>query len=113
MDLKEIRKIVKKRWKFSSGEYPDLFSLASVQTSGGEERFVRSHILKHMMKSVGKIAEIEEDDDHSHSKIHDSKERMRALIGKMLINLMQLAESYGISNKEIEKFIREDGANPV
>jgi hypothetical protein len=111
MDLKEIRQIVRKRWTFDSSEYIDLHAVRSNQ--GGVERLVRGHVLKHMMKSVGKIAEIEEDDDHSHSKIHDSKERMRALIGKMLINLMQLAESYGISNKELAKFIHEEGAKPA
>jgi hypothetical protein len=105
MHLFEIREIVKQRWTFTPDKYPDLHDLRIE----GARRFERGHILKHMLKSLGKIAENEEARDHG-SITFDLKDKMRPLIGKMLVNLMQLAESYGISDEELERFIREEGA---
>ncbi len=62
-----------------------------------------------MLKSIGKLAELEEMSDHG-SSIFDRQDKTRPLIAKMLVNLMQLAESYGISDADLERYIREDGA---
>lgn len=108
MNLKEIREIVRKRWTFTPEKYPDLHDLRVE----GARRFERGHVLKHILKSLGKIAENEEARDHG-GVTFDLKDKMRPLIGKMLVNLMQLADSYGISDEELERFIRDDGAKPT
>lgn len=107
MNLSEIRQIVRERWSFDAEKYPDLAQLSTE----GARRFARGHILKHIMKSVGKIAEIEEARDHS-SLVFDAKDKLRPLIGKMLVNLIQLAESYRISDEELERYIRDDETAP-
>lgn len=104
MNLSDIRKIVGARWRFNSHEYPYIKTMSPE----AHRDFARSHVLKHAMKSLGKMAAISEDADHISPKLETPRIQMTALIGKMLVNLLQLADSYGISDEELERFIRND-----
>ena len=111
MKIADIRKIVQKRWFFDQQSYPDMADMRSHEAAG---RFARGHILKHMLKSIGRMAAIEEDADHGEPvvDIDNTREVMRDLIAKMMMNLMQLADRYGISDKEIEQAIRRKPEQP-
>jgi hypothetical protein len=106
MELSEIRKVVAERWRFNSDEYPHIKNMSPE----AHRDFSRSHILKHAMKSLGRMAAVSEDADHAKPKLEAPRAEMTALIGKMLVNLMQLADSYGITDAELERYIREDSA---
>jgi hypothetical protein len=104
MNLSDIRKIVSARWRFNSDEYPHIRTMSPE----AHRDFSRSHILKHAMKSLGKMAAISEDADHVEPRLQTPHAEMAVLIAKMLVNLMQLADSYGITNEELERVIRDE-----
>lgn len=93
---------VYREWEFTSENYPELAHLH------GEARlkFIRDHLVKHLQKILGKLAELYEPLDHGRSLPEDYNDQIRIILGKALATLLQLANIEGLQDFDLERAVQ-------
>ena len=89
---------IKARYTFTNEHYPN----ADLSTAEKVHAFAVSHSLKHMIKSVGKIAAETEAQDHGGTM---NEENLRIATAKMLVNTLNLAEELGMSPDDLSAMV--------
>lgn len=92
------------RWVWDEDNYPSLARIAPED----RDAFRRKHVLMHLMKQVGKLAEADEKRDHTKASVLDDDEGRREivkLLGKTMLNCLQYAEIQGITAEELDEWM--------
>lgn len=99
--LEELMEYISVQWKFTPKNYPILEKLSKIE----REDFALGHIVKHMQKSLGKIASYSEAIDHNDEP--SAGDFPKGATVKMIVNALRLATILGISADDIIETIRE------
>jgi hypothetical protein len=102
MHLHELIDRLRTTWQFQSDTYPALQGANSKEI----DRFKRTHVMLHLQKALGRLAEIEEQVDHGMVAAAD-----RALVvdvlAKFVGGAMQMAAVCGIRPEDLDARIRQ------
>lgn len=103
MHLAEIKDLVIKHWPWTPKSYPILGKMRKT----AREAFKRQHLLLHLGKQLGKLAAVQEYDDHGNATFLNNRVYLIEHLAKMLTTLLHLAHVMGITAEELEKYIHD------
>ncbi len=97
---------INSKYVFNEENYPNMKGMDAAQ----QAMFVLNHSVLHMQKSIGKIAEVCENYDHS-GKINETDgAKVEEATVKMLINTLKLAHELGLNGEglaeRVPKFMK-------
>lgn len=94
------------RWVWDPENYPVL----ERTDEKDRDAFRRKHVLTHMMKQIGKLAEADEKHDHMKASILDDEEGKKEivkLLGKTMLNCLQYADIQGVTAEELDAWMMD------
>ena len=99
--IQELTDYIDQHWVWDGKSYPLLNVLT---TDEDRKHFQKQHILHHLQKQVGGLADLIEDAEHG-IKIDPVKER--ALISKLLLNTLEMMHVSGLNEQSAVDWIKE------
>lgn len=99
--IQELTDYIDQNWIWDEKTYPLLKVLVAEED---RQHFQKQHILHHLQKQVGGLADLIEDAEHG-IKIDAAKER--TLISKLLLNTLELIHVSGLNEQSVVDWIKE------
>lgn len=101
MSVQELTDYINQNWIWDEKTYPLLGVLTAEED---RQHFRKQHILHHLQKQVGGLADLIEDAEHG-IKIDAVKER--ALISKLLLNTLEMIHISGLNEQSVVDWIKD------
>lgn len=101
MHLAEIVRLVVNHWQWTPQYYPILEKIPE-EAHGA---FKRHHVLIHLEKQIGKLAAVQENDDHGKTTFLNDRGYLVEHLAKLITCTLQLAQTMGITPEELEAYI--------
>ncbi len=100
MELEHLMKLIREEWVFDESNYPPIKSMSQKEM----KIFAIRHTLMHQAKALAKGMEALERFEHG---LPLDEEKLRLSTRNFFINTLKMAESMGISPKQLEDEVQQ------